>query len=109
MGEDVGEMCGLGKIGVYVCSELPLDQRIDVAIDFSLPEGTMTVLPMCVKRRIPLVVATTGHSGAQKQEIEAAAHETALLMAPNMSLAANGLMKLVKLTGDALEGKGVEV
>ena len=94
-GRDIGEVAGLGKLGVPVRSDLPLDLRLDVLIDFSMPEGTMAVLPVCVQRRIPLVVATTGHTPAQRQEIEAAAHQTAVLMAPNMSLAVNVLMKLV--------------
>ena len=34
----------------------------DCVIDFSAPEGTMAILPVCVDRQIPLVVATTGHT-----------------------------------------------
>ena len=108
-GKDIGNLCGLGQLGVPVRSDLPLDQRLDVLIDFSLPEGTMTVLPWCVQRRIALVVATTGHTPAQRQEIEAAAHETALLMAPNMSLAVNVLMKLVSQAAAVLKDKGFDV
>src|SRR5262249_42149802 len=60
-------------------------------------------------RRIPLVVATTGHTPAQKKEIEAAAHETAILMAPNMSLAVNVLMKLVRQAAEGLRDKDFDV
>jgi 4-hydroxy-tetrahydrodipicolinate reductase len=74
-----------------------------------MPEGTMAVLPLCVQRRIPLVVATTGHTATQREEIEAAAHETALLMAPNMSLAVNVLMNLVSEAASLLRGKGFDV
>jgi 4-hydroxy-tetrahydrodipicolinate reductase len=108
-GRDVGEVAGLGPVGVTVRSDLPLGQRLDVLIDFSSPEGTMAVLPLCVGRRIPLVVATTGHTPAQRQEIEAAAHETALLMAPNMSLAVNVLFELVRQAATLLAGKGFDV
>src|SRR6266478_371847 len=107
--QDIGDVCGIGKLGVPVRADLPLDLRLDVVIDFSMPEGTMMVLPWCVQRRIPLVVATTGHTAAQKKEIEAAAHETALLMAPNMSLAVNVLMKLVGQAAEALRDKGFDV
>jgi 4-hydroxy-tetrahydrodipicolinate reductase len=108
-GRDIGEVAGLGPVGVTVRSDLPLGQRLDVLIDFSSPEGTMAVLPLCVERRIPLVVATTGHTPAQRQEIEAAAHETALLMAPNMSLAVNVLFELVRQAATLLAGKGFDV
>src|SRR5207237_8189723 len=109
LGRDIGELAGLGKLGVPVRADLPLDVRLEVLIDFSMPEGTMTVLPWCVQRRIPLVVATTGHTAAQKQAIEAAAHETALLMAPNMSLAVNVLMKLVQQGAQTLREHGFDV
>src|SRR5262249_44118044 len=104
-GKDAGEIAGIGKIGVPISMCLPADQRLDVAIDFSTPEGTMAALSLCVPRRIPLVVATTGFTSAQKQEIEEAAHETALLMAPNMSLAVNVLMNLVQRAAELLRDK----
>ncbi len=109
LGRDAGEVAGRGKLGVTVRSEIPLDLRLDVLVDFSMPEGTMAVLPTCVARRIPLVVATTGHTPEQRKEIESAAHETAVLMAPNMSLAVNVLMKLVRQAAEALRDKGFDV
>jgi 4-hydroxy-tetrahydrodipicolinate reductase len=109
IGRDIGEVAGVGRVGVPVRADLPLEQRLDVLIDFSMPEGTMTVLPVCVQRRIPLVVATTGFSHGQRKEIEAAAHETAILLAPNMSLAVNVLMKLVGQAAQTLRDKGFDV
>jgi 4-hydroxy-tetrahydrodipicolinate reductase len=108
-GKDAGEVAGAGVLGIPVRSELPLQVSLDVLIDFSMPEGTMAVLPTCVARRIPLIVATTGHTPAQRREIEEAAHETALLMAPNMSLSVNLLMKLVGQAAETLRGKGFDV
>ena len=108
-GKDIGEVAGLGSINVKVASTVPVGHRLDAMIDFSMPEGTMAVLPLCLERKIPLVVATTGHTKEQIAEIEAAAHHIALLMAPNMSLAVNLLMKLVKQAGEALKGKGFDV
>lgn len=108
-GKDAGEVAGIGAIGVPLTSAVPIEQRLDVVIDFSSPAGTMAVLPTCVDRRIPIVVATTGHTPEQKQEIEGAAHQTAVLMAPNMSLAVNVLMKLVRQAGEILKDKGYDV
>ncbi len=108
-GKDAGELAGVGKIGVPLTAEIPLQQRVDAVIDFSMPEGTMTVLRTCLARRLPLVVATTGHTAAQKAEIEEAAHEIALLFAPNMSLVVNVLFELTRITGEALKGKGFDV
>ncbi len=107
-GKDAGEAAGCGPIGVPIRSELG-DVRLDAVIDFSTPEGTMAVLPTCRGRRIPLIVATTGHTKAQRDEIESAAHETAVLMAPNMSLAVNVLMKLVAEAAAVLREKDFDV
>lgn len=107
-GRDVGEIAGLGALGVPVRADLPIGLHPGAIIDFSLPEGTMAVLPTCVEQRVPLVVATTGHTPAQKAEIEAAAHETAILMAPNMSLSVNLLMKLVSEAAKTLRNKGFD-
>jgi 4-hydroxy-tetrahydrodipicolinate reductase len=106
---DIGEVCGLGTLGVPVRSALPLEKRVDVVIDFSTPEGTMNVLETCVGRRIPLVVATTGHTPEQKRLVEEAAHETALLMAPNLSLVVNVLYELVRRSAGMLKGKDFDV
>ncbi len=108
-GRDIGEVAGLGPLGIRVSADVPHGQRLDVLIDFSMPAGTMAVLSICVERRIPLVVATTGHTPAQRQEIEAAAHQTALLMAPNMSLSVNVLFQLVRQAATLLKGKGFDV
>jgi 4-hydroxy-tetrahydrodipicolinate reductase len=108
-GRDAGEMAGIGLLGIPITYDLPLSIRPDCVIDFSAPEGTMSILPICVSRQIPIVVATTGHTAAQKAEIEAAAHQTAVLFAPNMSLVVNLLFKLVRMTAEVLNGKGFDV
>jgi 4-hydroxy-tetrahydrodipicolinate reductase len=108
-GHDIGEVAGLGKLGIPVHSDLPTDRKLDVVIDFSLPEGTMAILPLCAKQGIALVVATTGHSPDQKQQIESAAAEIPILMAPNMSLAVNVLMKLVRQTSEMLRDHGFDI
>src|SRR5712691_5672826 len=109
LGQDAGEIAGVGALGVKVAAELPLQTRVDVIVDFSMPEGTMNILKTCIERRIPLVVATTGHTPDQKREIEEAAHETAILMAPNMSLVVNVLFKLTQTAAQLLKGYGYDV
>jgi 4-hydroxy-tetrahydrodipicolinate reductase len=109
LGKDVGEVCGLGPIGVPIRSEAPLSDRLEVLIDFSVPEATLKVLPLCVDRRIPIVVATTGFSPEQRREIEAAAHHVAVLMAPNMSLSVNVLFALCRQAATLLKGKDFDV
>jgi 4-hydroxy-tetrahydrodipicolinate reductase len=60
-------------------------------------------------RKIPIVVATTGFSEAQRQEVEAAAHHTAVLFTPNLSLVVNVLFKLVREAATALRDQGFDI
>jgi 4-hydroxy-tetrahydrodipicolinate reductase len=108
-GRDPGEIAGIGPLGVPVTAQIPPHHRIDVVIDFSTPEGTLVVLPTCMDRKIPIVVATTGFSEAQRKEVEAAAHHTAVLISPNLSLVVNVLFKMVKEAAVALRDKGFDV
>jgi 4-hydroxy-tetrahydrodipicolinate reductase len=108
-GADTGDVAGIGPIGVPITAELPLDVRPDVIIDFSSPEGTMAILPTCIARRVPVVVATTGHTPEQKAAVEEASHDTAVLMAPNMSLVVNVLFRLTQVASALLNGKGYDV
>lgn len=108
-GQDAGELCGVGPKGLKVTPQLPSQPRPDVVIDFSSPEGTLWLLGDCANRRIPLVVATTGHSPAQLEEIRAAAHQTAILRSANFSLGVNLLLKLLAEAAAALKGRDYDV
>jgi 4-hydroxy-tetrahydrodipicolinate reductase len=109
IGKDVSEAAGPPLRGIPLTAELPPNKHIDVVIDFSLPEGTMHLLDACVARRIPVVIATTGHSAEQRQRIRAATHETAILQAPNLSLSMNLLFKLVQDAAATLHGRDFDV
>ena len=75
----------------------------DVAIEFALPQATAANLAACVAAQRPLVIGTTGHDDAQRAHIAAAARGIAIVMAPNMSLGVNLLLKLVELTAGKLD------
>jgi len=109
LGQDAGELAGVGKLHVPVVAEI--GEHMDVVIDFSTPEGCMHILKQCAERSIPLVVATTGLTAAQRAAVEEAAQTTPILFAPSMSLAVNIAMKLVAEAGKALRdhSSGVDV
>ncbi|MFO1023499.1 MAG: 4-hydroxy-tetrahydrodipicolinate reductase [Planctomycetales bacterium] len=109
LGKDAGELAGIGKINVPLTSELT--GGVDVVIDFSTPEGLMTILKTCEERQIPLVVATTGLTPAQREEVLSAAQTIPLLLAPSMSLAVNMTMKLAREAAKMMRHvtKGVDV
>ena len=50
-----------------------------------------------------MVIGTTGHDAAQRARLEAAAGEIPIVIAPNMSLGVNLLLKLAELAARALD------
>ena len=82
----------------------------DVLIDFTRPEGTMSHLAVCRKLGVRMVIGTTGLSAAQKLEIAAGAREVAIVMAPNMSVGVNVMLRLLDQAARALaQGYDIEV
>jgi 4-hydroxy-tetrahydrodipicolinate reductase len=84
--------------------------RSEVLIDFTRPEGTLGHLALCRELGVAAVVGTTGLSAAQKAEIAAHAAHIAIVMAPNMSVGVNVVLKLLDVAARALaEGFDVEI
>jgi 4-hydroxy-tetrahydrodipicolinate reductase len=107
MGQDAGLLAGVGPLGVPLTSTLP--EAADVVIDFSVPQAVSAVVAQCVARKLPVVVATTGLSAAQKAELQAAAKRIPLLWAPSMSMAVNLTMKLTEMAGKVLKDRDADV
>ncbi|MBI9019330.1 MAG: 4-hydroxy-tetrahydrodipicolinate reductase [Phycisphaerae bacterium] len=101
MGKDVGQLAGLGPMGVPV-TEKP-ENPVDVIIDFSLPDGSKQWVEYCSENNIPLVVGTTGLSEAQRQELIDAGAKIPVLLGANMSLGVNLLFKLAAQVAGALD------
>ena len=74
----------------------------DVVIDFSNPKALDHLLPFCVERCIPIVIATTGFSPEQLAQIDEAAKTIPVFRSANMSLGINVLLELVKKAASIL-------
>lgn len=107
LGHDAGTLAGVGPLGVPLSATL--DVPADVVIDFSVPEAFSPLLEMCLGRRVPLVVATTGLPAEQLDRLRQAAATIPLLWAPSMSLAVNLTMKLAEAAAKALADKDADV
>lgn len=94
LGQDIGEIAGLGNLGVSLQAEVV--EHPEIIIDFSSPEGAAEIAKVCGARRIPLVVATTGLTAEQRGIVLTASQTAPVLMSPSMSLAVNLAMKLVR-------------
>jgi biopolymer transport protein ExbB len=75
----------------------------DVLIDFTRPEGTLAHLAACRELGVNAVVGTTGFTPAQKAEIAGLAERIAIVMAPNMAVGVNVVMKLIEVAARALD------
>ena len=58
----------------------------DCVIDFSHHSATGALVNYCLARRLPLLIATTGQTEAERAQIEAAAAEIPVFFASNYSL-----------------------
>jgi 4-hydroxy-tetrahydrodipicolinate reductase len=100
-------LAGKLDIGCDIAANLANAQ---VLIDFSRPEGTMAHLAACRERGIKAVIGTTGFSDAQKAEIATHAKHIALMVAPNMSVGVNVVLRLLDTAARALaEGYDIEI
>lgn len=76
----------------------------DVVIDFSHPSCLTGLLDYCKKRKLPVILATTGFSAEQKEEFTAASSEIPVFFSANMSLGINLIIALAKKATKLLEG-----
>jgi len=110
LGRDAGEQ--LGKVsGVKVTDNIDDALRnADVLVDFTRPEASMLYLAACQKHQVKMIIGTTGFSAEQKQVIEAAAKNVAIVFAPNMSVGVTLLINLVQSAAKVLnEGYDIEI
>ena len=104
LGHDAGALAGIEPLGIEVTSDLPAAlAAADVAIDFSQPHATRANITACRAARKPLLIGTTGFAAELTEpELEAAAKDIPLLIAPNTSIGAALLAELVRRAARAL-------
>ena len=100
-------LAGTLDIGVDIRAGLA---KAQVLIDFTRPEGTLAHLAACHDLGVKAVIGTTGFSDTQKAEIAAHARHIAIVLAPNMSVGVNVVLKLLDMAAHALaEGYDIEI
>jgi 4-hydroxy-tetrahydrodipicolinate reductase len=110
LGKDYGALLGRDRIGVVV--ETALDVAADVLVDFSSAQSAASRAAECARRRIALVLGTTGLDPAARKAVDAAAKRVPVVFAPNMSVGVNALIQalpeLVRLLGPGYDIEIVE-
>jgi 4-hydroxy-tetrahydrodipicolinate reductase len=100
--KDAGEFCG-SPCRVFITDDVAGALKgADVFIDFTRPEGTLGHLELCRKQGVKMVIGTTGFTEQQKKKLKEAAADLAIVLAPNMSVGVNVMLKLVENAAKAL-------
>ena len=108
LGQDLGQLAGIGTLGLKVESDARLrETAFDVLIDFTTPAATLAHLADCITAGRRIVIGTTGF-GDQRNQIDAAAERIGVVFAPNMSVGVNLCFKLLDLAARVL-GDEVDV
>ncbi len=110
IGQDASAFLGR-KSGVLITADLHAGlSTAQALIDFTRPEGTLAHLAVCRELGVKAVIGTTGFSDEQKAQIAAHAEHIAIVMAPNMSVGVNVVLKLLDMAARALnEGYDIEI
>ena len=85
-------------------NNLKSELEFDVIIDFSHPSSFEVLMNNCSENRIPVVLATTGLSQVQKDDMLDYSRTVPIFFSANMSLGVNLIMDLVKKAAKVLEG-----
>ena len=107
-GVDVLDNNHMNPYPVYTDIDACLENA-DEVIDFSSSRATDRLLEYCVKRRLPLVLCTTGLSEEQLEKVKAASAKIPILRSANMSLGINMLLKELKAVTSILAPAGFDI
>src|SRR5215470_9121865 len=96
VGKDAGDVAGIGPIGAPISADYDALVTADtVTLDFTIPEAALAHLRTAVAKQAAIVIGTTGFSAEQRTEAAAIAPQTRSVIAPNMSIGVNVLLKVV--------------
>lgn len=84
-------------------------EKVDVIIDFSIPEASLKLLDFACKKQVPVVIATTGFSEDQMNEIKKTSQKIPIFQSANMSFDIMIMKKLVSWLAPYLKDTDIEI
>ncbi len=103
VGDDIGEVAGIGKIGVPVSDAKDLEKvlketKTEVLIDFTIAKATAVNAPIAAAAGVNLVIGTTGLSAEQKTAITDAVikNKVSAVISSNYSIGVGIFFKLCR-------------
>jgi 4-hydroxy-tetrahydrodipicolinate reductase len=113
LGRDLGELAGIGTLGVLLADsfEAVKDQG-EVIIDFTFHEATMALARKAAAAKKAMVIGTTGLTAENLAELKELSRHFPCVQSPNMAVGVNVLFKIARkmaaLLGDAYDIEIVE-
>ena len=113
--EDVKIVCGFDlneniENGFPVYNNLEkIKEKVDIIIDFSVPVATFEILKYAKKNKVPVVIATTGFSKEQLEQIEELSKEIPIFRSANMSLEINLMADILQKIVEVLKESDIEI
>ena len=114
IGRDAGEVAGGAPLGVAIGADYAAVAAPDtVTLDFTIAPAALAHLKTAAKKQAAIVIGTTGFSEAESREARALGEKTRTIIAANMSVGVNVLLKLVadaaRLVGPSFDPEISEV
>jgi len=107
VGQPAGTLAGTADPGPVIGDSID-GPAFDVLIDFTAPKVSLANLDYCAQSHARAVIGTTGFDPAQKELILQTSHDTAVVLAPNMSVGVNLCFKLLEIAAGAF-GDDVDI
>ncbi len=97
IGRDVGEIAGVGPIGVAIGDDLAVVAGPQtVILDFTIAEASVNNVRVAADKQAPIVIGTSGLSRTERDEIAGLAARMPTIVAANTSVGINVLLTLVQ-------------
>lgn len=97
VGKDIGLVMGIGETGIKLSDSLgDIIDNTDVIIDFTTPSATKENVKLASQKSKAMVIGTTGFSKDDMKEIEPYVKSIPCVMASNMSMGVNLLLKVLQ-------------
>lgn len=115
-GKDIGEVIGIGNIGIKISPSNKLNEvlkkvKSDVLVDFTIADAAVNTIKTATINNVNLVVGTTGFTDDQMIIIKEAIqqYKVKAVIAPNMAIGVNVFFKVIKDLAPILSDYDIEI
>ncbi len=97
------------EVGASTLAEKMKEMQVDAVIDFSHPAQLTAILTVCAEKQTPLLLATTGYTERQLEEIAVASESIPVLQTYNTSIGIAAVEHAIAMLAKELQGYETEI